>query len=69
VDAFSAHADADDVLGWLSGALPAATYVVHGEPAAAAALGDRIDRGLGWTAAVPELGEQVVIRAANRQSR
>jgi metallo-beta-lactamase family protein len=70
VDAFSAHADADDVLGWLAGApQPAATYVVHGEPAAAAVLRDRIDKELGWTAAVPELGEQVVIRAATRQAR
>jgi metallo-beta-lactamase family protein len=65
VDAFSAHADADDVLAWLAGAPPpAASYVVHGEPAAAAALRDRIDRELGWTAAVPAYGERVVLRAA-----
>ena len=63
-DAFSAHADADDVLSWLAGApQPAATYVVHGEPAAAAALRDRLDHELGWTAAVPALGERVTIRA------
>ena len=31
-DAFSAHADADDVLVWLAGAPHAVTYVVHGEP-------------------------------------
>jgi metallo-beta-lactamase family protein len=63
-DAFSAHADADDVLSWLAGApAPVTTYVVHGEPAAAAALRDRLDRELGWTAAVPALGERVTIRA------
>ncbi len=63
-DAFSAHADADDVMSWLAGAPePVTTYVVHGEPAAAAALRDRIDRELGWTAAVPALGERVAIRA------
>jgi metallo-beta-lactamase family protein len=62
-DAFSAHADADDILSWLAGAPePAATYVVHGEPAAAAALRDRLDHELGWTAAVPTLGERVTIR-------
>jgi len=63
-DAFSAHADADDVLSWLAGASPpAATYVVHGEASAAAALRDRLDHELGWTAAVPTLGERVTIRA------
>ena len=64
-DAFSAHADADDILSWLAGAPePAATYVVHGEPSSAAALRDRIDDELGWTATVPVLGERVTIRAA-----
>jgi metallo-beta-lactamase family protein len=72
VDAFSAHADADDVLAWLasgsdgpgglSGRAPLTTYVVHGEPAAAAALRDRIDTELGWTAVVPTWGERVVLR-------
>ncbi len=64
VDAFSAHADAGEVLSWLAGAPePAATYVVHGEACAAAALRDRLDRELGWTAVVPALGERVTIRA------
>jgi hypothetical protein len=63
-DAFSAHADANDILSWLAGAPePAATYVVHGEPSAAAALRDRLDHELGWTAVVPALGERVTIRA------
>ena len=63
VDAFSAHADADDILTWLSGAPPpAVTYVVHGEPASAATLRDRIDTELGWTAVVPALGERVMVR-------
>jgi metallo-beta-lactamase family protein len=63
-DAFSAHADADEVLSWLAGAPEAtATYVVHGEASAGAALRDRIDHELGWTATVPALGERVTIRA------
>ena len=69
-DAFSAHADADDILSWLAGAPePATTYVVHGEPSAAAALRDRLDRELGWTAAVPALGERVTIRARKLRHR
>jgi metallo-beta-lactamase family protein len=62
-DAFSAHADAGDVLTWLADApAPVTTYVVHGEPSAAVALRDRLDRELGWTAVVPALGERVIIR-------
>ena len=42
---FSAHADVDDVLAWLAGAPePAATYVVHGEPAAAATCATELTR-------------------------
>ena len=63
-DAFSAHADADDILTWLADAPPpVATYVIHGEPAAATALRDRLDHSLGWTAVVPAPGERVTIRA------
>jgi metallo-beta-lactamase family protein len=66
-DAFSAHADAGDILTWLAGApAPAVTYVVHGEPSAAAALRDRLDRDLGWTVAVPALGERVTVRPRRR---
>ncbi|MEV5875361.1 MBL fold metallo-hydrolase RNA specificity domain-containing protein [Streptomyces sp. NPDC052101] len=60
---FSAHADAGQIIGWLRGApAPHTTYLVHGEPDAAAALRDRIDRQLGWTAAVPRSGEHVLVR-------
>ncbi len=63
VDAFSAHADADDVLAWLgTGTAPRTTYVIHGEATAAATLRDRIDAELGWTAVVPQAGERVVIK-------
>jgi metallo-beta-lactamase family protein len=66
-DAFSAHADADEVLSWLGDAPePAATYVIHGEASAAATLRNRLDHELGWTAVVPALGERVTIRARNR---
>jgi metallo-beta-lactamase family protein len=66
-DAFSAHADADDVLSWLADAPePVTAYVVHGEPSAAAALRDRLHSELGWTAAVPALGERVTVRARDQ---
>ncbi|MFI8913862.1 MBL fold metallo-hydrolase RNA specificity domain-containing protein [Streptomyces sp. NPDC053513] len=60
---FSAHADADQILGRLRGAPPPhTTYLVRGEPAASEALRDRVDRELGWTAVVPRSGEAVLVR-------
>ncbi|MFG2026889.1 MBL fold metallo-hydrolase RNA specificity domain-containing protein [Streptomyces sp. NPDC048825] len=60
---FSAHADATQIIDWLRGApAPHTTYLVHGEPDAADALRDRIDRALGWAAVVPRSGERVLVR-------
>ncbi|MGW5782322.1 MBL fold metallo-hydrolase RNA specificity domain-containing protein, partial [Streptomyces sp. NPDC003863] len=60
---FSAHADADQIVDWLRSAPPPhTTYLVHGEPTASAALRDRIDHELGWTAVVPRSGEAVLVR-------
>ncbi|WP_431682632.1 MBL fold metallo-hydrolase RNA specificity domain-containing protein [Kitasatospora sp. KL5] len=62
VPAFSAHADAAEIIDWLRAAPPpSATYLVHGEPEGAEALRDRIDRELGWTAVVPCSGERVLV--------
>ena len=61
LEGFSVHADADEVLAWLS-ALPAppdACFVVHGEQESAQALADRVERELGWLAVVPRFGERV----------
>jgi metallo-beta-lactamase family protein len=63
VPAFSAHADADEILGWLRDSpAPHSTYIIHGEPDGAAALRDRIDDELGWTAVVPQMNERVLVR-------
>lgn len=61
VPLFSVHADGAEVVDWLAQAprAPDVCYVVHGEPEAAVALRERIDRQLGWTAVVPDLGERV----------
>ncbi|SER71042.1 MBL fold metallo-hydrolase RNA specificity domain-containing protein [Lentzea albida] len=62
LDAFSAHADADELLAWAtSGPAPATTYVVHGEPESAATLANRLAIEHGWTAVVPRDGERVVV--------
>ncbi|MEV0804055.1 MBL fold metallo-hydrolase [Kribbella sp. NPDC050281] len=58
---FSAHADADELVNWLSTARrePDAVYVVHGEEDARHALADRIGDELGWTAVTPHHLERV----------
>jgi metallo-beta-lactamase family protein len=56
----SAHADAGEIMHWLSGfeRPPRKVFVVHGEPSASEALRVRIKRELGWDASVP-LQDQV----------
>jgi metallo-beta-lactamase family protein len=57
---FSAHADQSALLGWLRGfgAAPDRTWLVHGEPQAAAALKARIATDLGWTAVAAAVNGQ-----------
>jgi metallo-beta-lactamase family protein len=62
-DAYSAHADREEILRWLGGFRrpPGMTYVVHGEAGAAEALRDAIVSRLGWNAAVAEDGQRVTL--------
>ena len=55
---FSGHADADELMAWLGHfrQAPRQTFVVHGEPAAADALRQRIAHELGWNVRVPPQG-------------
>lgn len=61
VTGMSAHADASELMAWLSRAEepPRACYVVHGEPQSSETLRARIAAELGWTAIVPGHGERV----------
>lgn len=51
----SAHADANELMRWLSGfrRAPRRVFIVHGEAQASEALRSRIDHELGWDAVVP----------------
>ena len=66
LDGMSAHADRDEILRWLKGFEhpPHRTYLVHGEPNAAAALTETIQDTLGWTARPAVDGEEIPIGAA-----
>lgn len=60
INAYSAHADAEQVVQWLSAMKPPDTaYVVHGEEDAAQALATRLSDELGWNAVVPRYLERV----------
>ena len=63
VDSMSAHADAGEIMRWLSGfvAAPTMTYLVHGEPVALEALRDRVTREKQWSAHIAGYQEQVEI--------
>jgi metallo-beta-lactamase family protein len=62
---FSAHADQSALIGWLKHMRrpPGELFLVHGEPAASAALGERIRRELGWRNRAPGYGETVALPA------
>jgi metallo-beta-lactamase family protein len=55
LDDLSAHADAAEILGWLRGfkSAPRRTFITHGEPAAADAMRQRIERELHWHCHMP----------------
>jgi metallo-beta-lactamase family protein len=59
LEASSAHADADELLAWMRQLRPPPrqVFVTHGEPGAADALRQRIEREYRWPAVVPEYRE------------
>jgi metallo-beta-lactamase family protein len=61
IGSLSAHADAGEILRWLGGFRrpPKKTFIIHGEPDAAQALRDRVEKELGWTAVIPTYQETV----------
>ncbi|HYL21005.1 MAG TPA: MBL fold metallo-hydrolase RNA specificity domain-containing protein, partial [Gemmatimonadales bacterium] len=64
IDALSAHADADEILRWLAcfERPPRVTYLVHGEPQAAAALVGAIRGRYAWNVEVARDGETVTLQ-------
>lgn len=52
-----------ELIDWLTSTqpLPAEIFINHGEPEAAAALAERIERDLDVIAVVPESGERVIV--------
>lgn len=61
IDSMSAHADAEELVDWMSTAPadPAQVFLTHGEPSASDALRSRVGWELGWPCRVPEHDERV----------
>ncbi len=61
IDTLSAHADADEILGWLRKFpnAPKMTYITHGEPSSSEMLRKRIEEELHWACKVPDYLETV----------
>lgn len=64
LDDLSAHADAAEIMSWLQGfkAPPKQTFITHGEPAAADAMRQHIERELRWNVHMPFYLETVTLR-------
>jgi metallo-beta-lactamase family protein len=63
INGFSAHADKDELLEWLSGLKrpPKKLFVVHGESDSAHHFADYISQKTGWQVAVPAYQHEVVL--------
>ena len=63
VHGFSAHADRDGLLRWLSGLkkAPRRVFVTHGETEAAQSFGEFVHSKTGWQVSVPDYGDEVLL--------
>ena len=60
IGSFSAHADWQEMLRWLSGipSAPRRTFLTHGEPGPAESMANHIRERFGWVAEVPTYGQR-----------
>lgn len=56
ISGFSAHADYNETLAWLSSfnTAPRKVFIVHGEPEQSRSLGEKIGKQFGWPIEIPE---------------
>lgn len=67
LDGFSAHADKEQLLDWLSGfkQKPAAMFITHGEQHMAVPFARAVEERFGVTAVVPQYGDSVAIAGSD----
>jgi metallo-beta-lactamase family protein len=63
IPGFSAHADRDELLHWLSSLPkpPRKLFVVHGEAQSAQRFGQYVREKMGWEVVVPDYREEVIL--------
>lgn len=63
ISGFSAHADRNELLKWLSNldTAPRKVFVTHGEESQSTAFRDFLAEKTGWTATVPDYDQQVIL--------
>jgi len=63
MDGFSAHADRDELLHWLSAVKksPRQVFVVHGEEEVSSSFAGLIKDKLGWNVSVPQYRDEVIL--------
>jgi len=63
IHGFSAHADRNELLGWLRElqAPPRRVFVVHGETESACSFGDFVRKQTGWQVTVPAYRDEIVL--------
>jgi len=63
IPGFSAHADRDELLHWLSSLPrpPRKLFVIHGEAESAQRFGQYVREKMGWDVVVPEYREEVIL--------
>ena len=61
VSGLSAHADADELVLWLSRRErdPEQVVLIHGEPDAQEAFAERLKDEFGWDSVIPEIGDTI----------
>lgn len=71
LEMLSAHADANEIMRWLTAFRkpPREAFIVHGEPSASDALKQRIEAELGWKCSVSQMGGRRELGSAHPMQR
>jgi metallo-beta-lactamase family protein len=63
ISGFSAHADQDELIRWITSLkkAPRRVFITHGEPAAASAFKKLLEEKTGWPCTVPEYQQEILL--------